>query len=169
MVIGEAPGENEDLTGRPFCGPAGELFDKMMTGIGINTNEKCYISNAVLCRPIAQPGAGKKNRKPLVAHRKACKPYLLHQIKLVSPKAILLLGRSAIDCLLPTFSKGKSMESLAGKPTVTQQFPGTVFFLMFHPAKLLHTKRFPEQYQELRKKMWQHTLEFKKLIQDIGE
>jgi DNA polymerase len=169
MCIGEAPGLNEDLTGVPFCGPAGQLFDKMMKAIEIDTETDCYITNVCLCRPIAEPGSRKQNRKPLVAHRKACKPYLLHQIKEVQPQIVLLLGRSAIDGVLPSHSKGKSMANLVGKPAIAKQFPNIVFFLMYHPSYLLQNKAFPEKYQVIRRDMWTHLQAFRTLLQDIGD
>lgn len=165
MVIGEAPGEGEDIRGFPFIGPAGKLFNKIMAGIYLDTDTDCYITNTNLCRPIAHPSTGKKNKKPLVSQRKACKPYLLHQIEQVKPKTILLLGKSAVDSILPAYTK-KSMGDIVGKPAIAQQFPNVVFFIMYHPSYLLHKQPFPDEYQKVRREMWQHALEFKLLLEE---
>ncbi|MCD6233028.1 uracil-DNA glycosylase, partial [bacterium] len=80
IFIGEAPGANEDRTGRPFCGRAGEVLDKLLAGIGIR-REDVYICNLLKCRP---PG----NRDPKPEEIEACSPYLMRQIKLINPQVI---------------------------------------------------------------------------------
>ena len=93
MVIGEAPGEQEDLQGQPFVGPSGELLDNMLAAIGCNRSDNVYITNAVKCRPPA-------NRSPREDEMAACLPYLKRQIELVAPSVILALGRFASQTLL---------------------------------------------------------------------
>ncbi|RPI00031.1 MAG: uracil-DNA glycosylase, partial [Calditrichaeota bacterium] len=94
MVIGEAPGADEDRIGEPFVGKAGELLDKMLAAISLN-RETVYIANILKCRP-------PQNRDPLPNEMQLCKPYLLKQIELSSPKIILCLGRIAAHALLET-------------------------------------------------------------------
>lgn len=85
MFVGEAPGEQEDLTGTPFVGRAGQLFDKYLAAVGI-TREEIYIANMLKCRP-------PKNRDPLGTEQDVCIHYLREQVKLVKPKMIVCLGR----------------------------------------------------------------------------
>lgn len=87
LFIGEGPGQVEDETGRPFVGPAGQLLDRMLAAIGLN-REEVYIANIVKCRP---PG----NRVPTDEEAEACIPYLREQFRLIRPKIIVCLGRTA--------------------------------------------------------------------------
>ena len=96
MVIGEGPGEDEDKTGRPFVGRAGQLLDRMLDSkgkIGLSRNTNCYIANILKCRP---PG----NRSPQPDETAACVPYLVRQIKILRPKVILAAGNTAAKTLL---------------------------------------------------------------------
>ena len=88
MLIGEAPGFDEDNEGLPFVGKAGKLLDKILIAIGLNRFEKVYISNILKCRP-------PKNRDPLPSEILKCIPYLKKQIKIVRPKLIIALGKVA--------------------------------------------------------------------------
>src|SRR5258706_1240223 len=85
VAIGEAPGENEDLQGKAFVGRAGQLLDKIMESIGLDTNEDMLILNVVKCRP-------PKNRAPTPAEAQNCRPYLDRQLNFVKPSVIVLLG-----------------------------------------------------------------------------
>lgn len=89
MIIGEAPGQNEDETGLPFVGKAGQLLEKILAAVKLDTEQDVYIANMNKCRP---PG----NRIPTSDEIAACKPYLLEQIRLVDPKIILLTGATAV-------------------------------------------------------------------------
>jgi len=95
MVIGEGPGADEDRTGRPFVGRAGQLLDKMLQSIGLSRDKNCFIANTVKCRP---PG----NRPPAPEEIAACFPYLLRQIALIRPNIILCAGGTAAQTLLRT-------------------------------------------------------------------
>ena len=130
MLIGEAPGEQENLSGRPFVGKAGELLDNMLRAIDLNRSD-VYICNVVKCRP---PG----NRDPEVAERDACLPYLLEQISIIKPQLILILGRIAGQSLLET---NLTLEKLR---QTTHIFQGIKTYVTYHPAALLrnpHWKR----------------------------
>ncbi len=89
FIIGEAPGYDEDLQGRPFIGKSGQLLDKILTACGFNREEHVFISNIVRCKP---PG----NRVPTPDEAAACMPWLLKQIELVDPMILILLGSTAL-------------------------------------------------------------------------
>ena len=132
MVIGEAPGENEDLQGEPFVGQAGKLLDNMLSAIGLNRSvqgEKegqngVYIANTLKCRP---PG----NRNPEPVEMQTCAPYLARQVALVQPKIILAMGRFAVQSLLQTT---EPIGKLRGRVHLYQGVPVVV---TYHPAYLL--------------------------------
>ncbi len=127
MVIGEAPGADEDRQGEPFVGRAGQLLNSMLKAIGL-AREQVYIANILKSRP---PG----NRDPLPEEVAACEPYLKRQIELIKPKIILALGRIAAQNLLKTDTK---IGALRGKRHV---YPGTEIPLVvtYHPAYLLRS------------------------------
>jgi uracil-DNA glycosylase len=93
MIVGEAPGQNEDQQGLPFVGAAGQLLNQLLASVGI-TREDVYITNIIKCRP---PG----NRDPLPEEVTSCSAYLDRQVELIRPAVILLLGRHAVQRLLP--------------------------------------------------------------------
>ena len=113
MVIGEGPGADEDATGRPFVGKAGQLLDKMLSSIGLSRNKNCYIANMVKCRP---PG----NRNPDASELTACFPFLEKQIAIQNPAIILCAGKVAAQNLLKT---DRSISSLRGIFTVYRCTP----------------------------------------------
>jgi uracil-DNA glycosylase family 4 len=93
MVIGEGPGAQEDATGQPFVGRAGQLLDQLLAGAGLDSNRDAYVANVVKCRP---PG----NRRPTARELAACRPWLEQQIRLVDPAVILLAGATALEGVL---------------------------------------------------------------------
>jgi uracil-DNA glycosylase len=129
MIIGEAPGEQEDREGEPFVGRAGQLLDRMLSPIGLTRGEaeassQVFIANVLKCRP---PG----NRNPLPAEVAQCEPYLMRQIALVKPRIIIAMGRFAAQSLLKTSEpigrlRGR-LHEVQGKPVV----------VTYHPAYLL--------------------------------
>lgn len=124
LFLGEAPGKNEDLSGRPFVGKAGHLLDKMLQAIGYARSE-VYICNVVCCRP-------PENRLPKPFEIQQCQDYLVRQIRVVRPKVIVLLGRTAAEALLgKTF---KTIESIRGIWYAWDDIPARV---TYHPAYLL--------------------------------
>ena len=123
MVIGEAPGEQEDLRGEPFVGPAGELLDKILAAIQLDRTT-VYIANVLKHRP---PG----NRTPLPDEVRACAPFLQRQIDLVQPKLIIALGNSAAHALLGTkLAMGKLRQQV-------HWYQGIPLVATYHPAALL--------------------------------
>ena len=123
LVVGEGPGESEDLSGRPFVGRAGELLDKMLAAIEIPRAE-VYIANVVKCRP-------PKNRVPLPEEREACMPYLRRQIELVQPRVLMALGGTAAETLLGVKA------SLGQLRLKVHQWNGIPLIVTYHPAALL--------------------------------
>jgi DNA polymerase len=99
MVIGEGPGETEDLLGRPFVGRAGQLLEKMLAAIGL-AREDVYICNTVKCRPTEPGPRGPKNRAPTPDEMANCRPFLDEQIDVIRPRAILALGAPAAKSFL---------------------------------------------------------------------
>lgn len=93
MVIGEGPGAQEDEQGKPFVGRSGQLLDRMLESVGIDSNRDAYVCNIVKCRP-------PENRKPTALEMAACRPWLDQQIALVDPPVILLAGSTAVEGLL---------------------------------------------------------------------
>jgi uracil-DNA glycosylase len=126
MLIGEAPGAEEDRLGDPFVGQAGRLLDNMLAALGLRRGENVYIANVLKCRP---PG----NRNPQPEEVANCTPHLLRQIELVQPKLILALGRFAAQTLLDTDA---SIASLRGK---LHRYAGVPLIVTYHPAYLLRT------------------------------
>ncbi|MFO7594344.1 MAG: uracil-DNA glycosylase [Pseudomonadota bacterium] len=126
MIIGEAPGADEDRLGEPFVGPAGTLLNGMLRAIGLQ-REKVYITNILKCRP---PG----NRDPKPEEIKACSPYLHRQIALVQPKIILAVGRVAAQNLL---NSDLPIGKLRGM--VHRHESGVPLVVTYHPAYLLRT------------------------------
>jgi DNA polymerase len=93
LIVGEAPGEQEDLQGQPFVGPAGQLLDNMLKAVGLSRGGDVFITNVLKCRPPA-------NRNPQPDEMAQCAPFLQRQIELVQPTVILALGRFAAQSLL---------------------------------------------------------------------
>lgn len=136
MVVGEGPGADEDETGRPFVGRAGQLLDRMLDSkgrIGLSRKSNCFIANVIKCRP---PG----NRTPQPDEISACVPFLVRQIKLLKPKVILAAGNTAVKTLLDST---EGITRLRGTFTV---FRGTLLMdgefnipllPTFHPSALL--------------------------------
>jgi DNA polymerase len=124
MLVGEAPGRDEDLAGEPFVGRSGQLLDKLLAEeLGIDRSG-CYIANVVKCRP---PG----NRDPLPLEVAACRHFLESQIELVAPKVIVSLGNFASRTLLDVT---EGVTSLRGR---SYSYRGTVVVPTFHPAYAL--------------------------------
>lgn len=123
MIVGEAPGADEDEQGLPFVGRAGQLLTKILEAISL-PREEVYICNILKCRP-------PNNRKPLVGETDQCEPYLWKQIEIVQPKLILALGLTAANTLL---KNKESMTNLRGK---IHDYHGIRTLVTYHPAALL--------------------------------
>ena len=138
MIIGEAPGAEEDKQGKPFVGLAGKLLDNMLTSIQLSREHNVFIANVLKCRP-------PENRNPEPNEVAACSSYLERQIALVNPKVILAVGRYAINSLLNTEAP---ISALRGK---LHQYQGIPVIVTYHPAYLL--RNLPDKF-----KAWQDLL-----------
>ena len=136
MFIGEGPGEQEDLQGIPFVGPAGKLLDDMLSIIDLS-RENCYIANIVKCRP-------PHNRDPLETEQEACIEYLRNQVALVQPKIIVCLGRvAALKLLDPKFR-------ITREHGIWTERSGIWMTATFHPSALLRdVNKRPEAFDDL--------------------
>lgn len=137
LFVGEGPGEQEDLRGEPFVGPAGKLLDDMLSIIDLYRGENCYICNIVKCRP-------PHNRDPLETEQDACIGYLRNQVALVKPKIIVCLGRIAAKRLIdPDYRITRQHGQWVEKG-------GFWMTAIYHPSALLRdvTKR-PETFDDL--------------------
>lgn len=123
MIIGEAPGADEDAQGLPFVGRAGQLLTKILEAIQLSRDE-VFICNILKCRP-------PNNRKPLVSETDECEPYLWKQIELIRPRFILAVGLTAANTLLRNKA---SMSALRGS---THDYHGIPMIVTYHPAALL--------------------------------
>ncbi|MCL6596142.1 MAG: uracil-DNA glycosylase [Firmicutes bacterium] len=121
--VGEAPGEQEDMQGRPFVGAAGQLLDRILAAAGIARSE-VYITNTVMCRP---PG----NRVPTEEERAACRPFFDAKMRLIAPRIVVLLGATAAQSVL---GPGVRITRDRGRPVERQ---GVTYVPTFHPAALL--------------------------------
>ena len=129
MIVGEAPGEQEDQQGEPFVGKSGQLLDNMLRAAGLTrgdapAEQQVYIANTVKCRP---PG----NRNPEPAELAQCEPFLIRQIALVQPRIILAMGRFAVQSLL------RSTEPIGRLRGRVHQYQGVPLVVTYHPAYLL--------------------------------
>ncbi len=126
LLVGEAPGAEEDARGEPFVGQAGKLLDAMLAGIGLKRGEDVYIANVLKCRP---PG----NRNPEAAEVARCSPFLARQVELIRPRLILAMGRFACQTLL---ASDASIASLRGRE---HRYQGVPLIVTYHPAYLLRS------------------------------
>ena len=131
MVVGEAPGEQEDRQGEPFVGKSGQLLDNMLRAIGLTRQEapaarQVYIANSLKCRP---PG----NRNPQPDELAKCEPFLIRQVALVQPKIILAMGRFAVQSLL------RSTEPIGRLRGRVHDYHGVPLIVTYHPAYLLRS------------------------------
>lgn len=137
LFVGEGPGEQEDLRGEPFVGPAGKLLDDMLRIIDLDRNSNCYIANIVKCRP-------PRNRDPLETEQDACIGYLRNQVALIKPKIIVCLGRIAAKRLIDADYR------ITRQHGQWIQRSGIWMTAIYHPSALLRDvgKR-PETFDDL--------------------
>ena len=144
MFVGEGPGEQEDLQGKPFVGRSGQLLDKMLDAVDLSRDKNIYIANIVKCRP-------PKNRDPLPEEQEMCIEWLRSQFELIRPKIIVCLGRiAAMKLIRPDFHIMKEHGQFYEKS-------GVLMMATLHPAALLRNPRNKpaafEDFLKLRAKM----------------
>ena len=135
MLVGEAPGEEEDLKGEPFVGRAGKLLNKILAAIDKNRSDGVFITNVLKCRP-------PNNRDPLLSEVDKCEPYLIKQIEIIKPKLIVALGKISGNTLL---KKNIPLKEMRVK---IHDYFGTPLKVTYHPAALLRNPN-------LKKYAWQ--------------
>jgi len=156
MLIGEAPGYNEDMQGKPFVGKAGQLLDKIFASVGLTRKEHVYICNTIKCRP-------PENRNPLPEEKEACREYLKSQIDIIKPKIILLCGNVAVQSILGdiggiTKVRGKWFQG-------NEVVHGAKLMPIFHPSYLLRNdSRVKGSPKWL---MWQDIQEIKRVYDSL--
>lgn len=148
MVIGEAPGAEEDEQGLPFVGEAGAMLTKMLNAIGLDRKEDVFITNVLKCRP-------PENRNPETSEILACMSVLLSQISILRPRAILLLGRIAAHAVLG------SADSIAKLRSKVHDYNGIPTMVVYHPAALLRSA-------EYKKPAWEDLQKFQTLLESLG-
>ncbi|MDD5928253.1 MAG: uracil-DNA glycosylase [Spirochaetales bacterium] len=147
LVIGEAPGADEDMKGLPFVGKAGVLLDKMLGAIHLDRNSNCYIANTVKCRP-------PENRNPLPEESQACKSFLEAQIHILKPKMILCMGKvAAEDVLNESFSITQNHGRFYEKYSIP-------VMATYHPSALLRD-------ESLKKPAWEDLKAFRRELDKI--
>ena len=149
MMIGEAPGKDEDLSGKPFMGKAGGKFNSLLKAVGID-RDNIWVSNTCLCRPVSQK-KGKENRAPLVPEVRACLPRLYREISIVRPKIIVLAGNTPLHMATRkrgiTKNRGWQEAKWEGCDFVVERVYATL-----HPASLLYGST--EQIKQKRQWIW---------------
>lgn len=146
MVIGEGPGSEEDKTGLPFVGPAGQLLDKMLAAIDLSRETNCFIGNIVKCRP-------PMNRDPAPDEQTACMPYLDRQMAILQPRAFLAVGRIPAQALLGVKD---GIGKLRGR---AHEFHGLPLIATYHPSALLRD-------ESLKRPAWEDLKLLKSILDD---
>jgi DNA polymerase len=150
FIIGEGPGQQEDEQGLAFVGRAGKMLNKSFLSVGIDTNEDCYISNIVKCRP-------PNNRKPKSIEVENCIPWLNSQIELVKPKIIVLAGSTAVQSYL---NINQPISKIRGKWITKESIK---YMPIFHPSYLLRNSS-----NEKGKPKWLTIQDLKKVKQELN-
>ena len=155
MLIGEAPGYNEDMTGESFVGRAGQLLDKIFESVGFSRKTNVYICNTIKCRP-------PNNRDPLPEEKQACRAYLDRQLEILKPRIILLCGKVALTSFIDT---NLGITKLRGQwfdgPSGAKMMP------IFHPAYLLRNQS--KEKGSPKWLMWQDIQEVKRQYDALSE
>lgn len=160
MIVGEGPGENEDLQGRPFVGKAGEMLDRILAAAGI-PRPSVFITNIVKCRACEMIEGRLQNRPPRVNETNACRPYLVRQVEIIQPRVILCLGAPAgRGVISPDFNiteqRGEWFEGPYGSRMIAT----------FHPAFILRRGGAGSGAKELKKLVWEDIKKVKAYLSD---
>ena len=150
LIIGEGPGQQEDEQGLAFVGRAGKMLNKSFLSVGIDTNEDCYISNIVKCRP-------PNNRKPKSIEVDNCMPWLNSQIELIKPKVIVLAGSTAVQSYL---NINQPISKIRGKWITKENIK---YMPIFHPSYLLRNSS-----NEKGKPKWLTIQDLKKVKKELN-
>jgi DNA polymerase len=149
MFVGEGPGEQEDLKGEPFVGPAGKLLDDMLSIVDLYREENCYIANIVKCRP-------PQNRDPFSQEQDACFSFLEAQINILKPKMILCMGKISSNKML---NQESPIGTLRGQIFEYNNIP---LMVTYHPSALLRN-------EQLKRPAWDDLKMFKAKLDEIKQ
>jgi uracil-DNA glycosylase len=144
MLVGEQPGDQEDLVGRPFVGPAGKILDKALAEAGI-VRRDLYVTNAVKHFKWEPQGKRRKHKKPTATEIAACRPWLEAEIEVVKPRVIVCLGVTAAQAV---FGKAVRLNEMRGRPWSTSIAP--IVFVTVHPSAVLRHPDAVERDREYR-------------------
>jgi DNA polymerase len=147
LVIGEGPGADEDASGEPFVGKAGQLLDKMLAAINLSRHTNCFIANIVKCRP-------PNNRDPMPDEAEACRSFLDAQISVLKPKMILTVGRIAVQNILNTTT---GINKLRGQFFEYRDIP---LLPTYHPSALLRN-------EDMKRPAWEDLKKFRARLEEI--
>jgi DNA polymerase len=168
VLIGEAPGAEEYKCGKPFTGPAGEQLDKLMAGLGINTDRDLFITNVAYCRPEAPKGSGKQNYTPRKDQVAMCFPFTRKLIDIVKPLVIIACGGTAAKELLDD-----ATATVGGTEGRWFHYGDDAIplFVMRHPAAWLHLSDKPKEQFEMKKMVWEYmkTSGLKEILETADE
>ncbi|MDR0571640.1 MAG: uracil-DNA glycosylase [Rickettsiales bacterium] len=153
VLIGEAPGHDEDIQGRPFVGRSGQLLDKILESVGFSRKNNIYILNTVKCRP-------PENRNPLPIEREACRKFLEEQLNIMQPKIIILCGAVAVSSMLDTRD---GITKIRGKWFNGRG--GTKIIPIFHPSYLLRNPS--REIGKPKWLMWQDMKEIRRVYDSL--
>jgi uracil-DNA glycosylase len=131
VVVGETPGDNEDLEGKPFVGPAGRLLDRVLEGAGID-RKSVYVTNAVKHFRYEERGVRRLHKKPSGGQIEACRPWLLGEIEAIAPRLIVCLGATAAQSLL-----GSTFRITKSRGTIIRRSDGVPVLASYHPSAVL--------------------------------
>ncbi len=144
VFVGEAPGREEDLQGRPFVGAAGKLLTQMIEKVLRLERRDVFITNILKCRP-------PDNRDPLPEEIEACTPYLLRQLEAIKPEVIVCLGRHSASFIFDIF--GIDFPGISRVKGVANEVNGTKIIAIYHPAAILYRPQLREDYEKDFKKI----------------
>ena len=147
VLVGEAPGADEDRQGEPFVGRAGKLLDKILEAVELKRGERVYIGNILKCRP-------PNNRDPLPNEVECCEPHLVKQLQLIRPKIIVALGRIAAQTLLRT------KDSLTSLRERVHDYHGIPLIVTYHPAALLRNPNW-------KRPTWDDVQKMKRMMDEV--
>jgi DNA polymerase len=153
VLIGEAPGHDEDIQGKPFVGRSGQLLDKILESVGFSRKSNIYILNTIKCRP---PG----NRNPLPIEREACREFLEEQLNVMQPKIIILCGAVAVSSMLDVKD---GITKIRGKWFNSKN--GAKFMPIFHPSYLLRNPS--REVGKPKWLMWQDMKEIRRAYDEL--
>jgi uracil-DNA glycosylase family 4 len=160
LLVGEAPGEEEDRVGKPFIGDAGQLLTEICHKAGID-RERVFIANAVKCRPTKGEPGSLSNRTPKNAELAACRPFLMRQIEIIDPRVILVMGKTAAAAILNRKIDKVKIGDMLGK---TERWNDRWLVFTNHPAAPLYAGRNVVMIE----KMVDHFKRAKEIVYDAG-